>query len=144
MRAEYRTAVSVRRSIVSSDKNVAGRYTPVTDFGSGMEVGSSPRRSRSINIVQQRQRILVVEPDDQILGLLERWLGEAGYSVVVESSLGSRASASGADPDLVLIDVPEPLGAEKIIESVRQVHAGAILLLSARFRQGAGSSSSVA
>jgi hypothetical protein len=43
-----------------------------------------------------------------------------------------------------MIDVPEPLGAEKVIESVRRVHAGAILLLSARFRQGAGSSSAVA
>jgi DNA-binding response OmpR family regulator len=95
--------------------------------------------------VQQKQRILVVEPDDQILGLLERWLGEAGYAVVVETSLRPhRAAGDGADPNLVIIDVPEPLGAEKIIESVRQVHAGAILLLSARFRQGMGSSSAVA
>ncbi len=88
-------------------------------------------------IVQQKQRILVVEPDDQILGLLERWLGEAGYSVVVESS-------SGENPDLVIIDVADPLGAEGIIASVREVHSGAILLLSARFRQGMGPSSSVA
>lgn len=95
--------------------------------------------------MQKKQRILVVEPDDQILGLLERWLGEAGYAVVVETSLSPHRSVeNGEDPDLVIIDVPEPLGAEKIIESVRQVHAGAILLLSARFRQGMGSSSSVA
>jgi hypothetical protein len=40
--------------------------------------------------------------------------------------------------------VPEPLEAEKIVESVRQVHGGAILLLSARFRQGTGSSTAVA
>ena len=95
-------------------------------------------------IVQQKQRILVVEPDNQILGLLERWLGEAGYAVVVESSLRPPQAGNGRDPHLVIIDVPEPLGAEKIIESVRQVHAGAILLLSARFRQGMGSSSAVA
>jgi DNA-binding response OmpR family regulator len=96
-------------------------------------------------IVQQKQRILVVEPDDQILGLLERWLGEAGYSVVVESSLRQPdAPESSSHPDLVIIDVPEPLGAEKILESVRRVHAGAILLLSARFRQGTGASSSIA
>ena len=88
--------------------------------------------------MQQKQRILVVEPDDQILGLLERWLGEAGYAVFVDPA------GRGADPDLVIIDVPDPLGAEKVIESVRQTHAGAILLLSARFRQGMGSSSSVA
>ena len=96
-------------------------------------------------MVQQKQRILVVEPDDQILGLLERWLGEAGYAVIVETPLGQpQAAGSGVDPHLVIIDVAEPLGAEKIIESIRQLHAGPILLLSARFRQGMGSSSSVA
>ena len=95
--------------------------------------------------MQQKQRILVVEPDDQILGLLKRWLGEAGYAVVVETSLRPpRAVGNGENPHLVIIDVPEPLGADKVIESVRQVHAGAILLLSARFRQGMGSSSAVA
>jgi DNA-binding response OmpR family regulator len=87
--------------------------------------------------VQQKQRILVVEPDDQILGLLKRWLGEAGYAVV-------ESAGNGGDADLVIMDVPDPLGAEKIIESILQVHAGAILLLSARFRQGMGSSGSVA
>jgi len=94
----------------------------------------------------QQQRILVVEPDEQILGLLERWLGEAGYSVVAESSLASPGSADPeADPRLVIIDVPDPLHADRIIESVRQVHASSvILLLSARFRRGMGSSSSAA
>ena len=95
--------------------------------------------------MQKKRCIVVVEPDDLILGLLERWLGEAGYAVVVETTLRPpRAIGAGRDPHLVIIDVPEPLGAEKIIESVRQMHAGAILLLSARFRQGMGSSSAVA
>jgi DNA-binding response OmpR family regulator len=88
--------------------------------------------------LQQKQRILVVETDDQILGLLERWLSEAGYAVIVEASLGP--PPVGGEPHLVIIDVPEPLSANKIIESVRLVHAGAILLLSARFRQGSSSS----
>ncbi len=95
--------------------------------------------------MHQEHLILVVEPDDQILGLLERWLGEAGYAVVVESSPSQlRAIANGGAPHLVIIDVPEPLGAEKIIESIRQRHASPILLLSARFRRGMASSSSVA
>jgi DNA-binding response OmpR family regulator len=94
--------------------------------------------------VQQKRRILVVEPDDLILGLLERWLGEAGYAVVVEASLTQPSAAvNGAEPHLVIIDVPEPLGAEKIIKSVSEVHASPILLLSARFRRGTGSSNSV-
>ena len=94
--------------------------------------------------MQEKQRVLVVEPDDLIVGLLERWLGEAGYAVVVETSLTQTLSAvDGAEPHLVIIDVPEPLGAEKIIRSVRETHAGPILLLSARFRRGTGSSVSV-
>ncbi len=96
-------------------------------------------------IVQQKDRILVVEPDDLILGLLERWLGEAGYAVVVEASLTPpQVNGDVGEPHLVIIDVPDPLGADKIIKSVREVHASPILLLSARFRLGTGSSNSVA
>jgi len=95
--------------------------------------------------VPQTQRILVVEPDDQILGLLERWLIEAGYSVVVESSTTRlRIGGDGEVPQLVIIDVADPLGADGIIDSVKQVLASPILLLSARFRRGMASSSSVA
>jgi two-component system, OmpR family, response regulator CpxR len=96
-------------------------------------------------IVQQKKRLLVVEPDDQILGLLERWLSEAGYAVLVEASPSQLGAVTdGEVPHLVIIDVPDPLGAEKIIESVRQVHDSPMLLLSARFRRGMGSSRSVA
>ena len=133
MRAKYRTAMSTRKTIVSSDKNAAGRYTFVTDWWS------------EIVAVQQKQRILVVEPDDLILGLLERWLGEEGYAVVVEASLTQQqVVVNRGEPNLVIVDVPDPLGAEKIIKSVRDVHASPILLLSARFRLGSGSSISVA
>jgi DNA-binding response OmpR family regulator len=95
--------------------------------------------------VPQKERILVVEPDDLILGLLERWLGEAGYAFAVETSLTlPRVVGDAGEHHLVIIDVPDPLGAEKIIESVRELHASPILLLSARFRRGTGSSISVA
>jgi DNA-binding response OmpR family regulator len=95
--------------------------------------------------VQHPHRILVVEPDEQILGLLERWLGEAGFAVVVEDSVRQRRGAvEGAAPRLVIIDVPEPLDSQAIIESARQLHASPILLLSARFRRGMGASRSVA
>ncbi len=97
--------------------------------------------------MQQKRRILVVEPDDQILGLLKRWLGEAGHAVVVETSLSllrPQAVGGGREPHLIIIDIAEPLGAEKTIETIRRVHAGAILLLSARFLRGTGSSNSVA
>ena len=94
--------------------------------------------------MQQKGRILVVEPNDLILGLLERWLVEAGYTVVVETSQSLRqAVAKGGEPHLVIIDVPAPRSAEKIIKSVKEVLASPILLLSASFRQGMGSSISV-
>ena len=91
--------------------------------------------------MQQKGRILVVEPDDLILGLLERWLGEAGYSVVVETP---QKPGDAEEPQLVIIDVPTPRSAEKIIKSVRALHASPILLLSARLRRGTGSSHDVA
>ena len=95
--------------------------------------------------MQQQGRILVVEPNDLILGLLQRWLGEAGYTVVVGTvPTLSEAVGEGREPDLIIIDVPTPRRAENIIEGVRQVHASPILLLSARFRRGTGSSVSLA
>jgi len=95
--------------------------------------------------VHQKQRIHVVESDDLILGLLERWLEEAGHIVVVDTlqKLPQVVGDEG-EPHLVIIDVPDPLGAEKIIDSVRAVYASPILLLSARLRRGTGSSISVA
>jgi DNA-binding response OmpR family regulator len=93
----------------------------------------------------QQGRILVVEPNDLILGLLERWLGEAGFTVVVGTSQSlAQAAGEEGEPELVIVDVPTPRNAEKTIRSVREVHASPILLLSARFRRGTGSSISVA
>ena len=95
--------------------------------------------------MQQKGRILVVEPNDLIRSLLERWLGEAGYTVVFGTSQSlAQAVDEGGEPELVIIDVPTPRGAEKFIKSVGEVHASPILLLSARFRRGTGSSISVA
>jgi len=95
--------------------------------------------------VQQKGRILVVEQNDLILRLLERWLGEEGYNVVAGASQSAAQTVGeGGEPELVIIDVPTPRSAETTIKSVREVHAGPILLLSARFRRGTGSSVSVA
>ena len=95
--------------------------------------------------MRQKGRILVVEQNDLILRLLERWLGEAGYTVVAGTSQSLAETISeGGESTLVIIDVPTPRSAEKTIKSVREVHASPILLLSARFRRGTGSSISVA
>ena len=95
--------------------------------------------------MQQKGRILVVESNDLVLDLLERWLGEAGYTVVVETSQSlARTLDEEGEPELVIIDVPTPRNADKAIKSVREVHASPILVLSARFRRATGSSISVA
>jgi DNA-binding response OmpR family regulator len=95
--------------------------------------------------VQPRGRILVVESNDLILGLLERWLGEAGYTVAVGALQRLRPPVGDEGPaQLVIVDVPSPRNAAKIIESVGTIHAGPILLLSARLRRGTGSSTIVA
>ena len=110
------------------------------DYRRGAARAIAPR-----GIVQQKGYILVVEPDDLILGLLERWLREAGYTVVVETTRKlPEAVADGSGSRLVIVDVPTPRGAEKTIESLREVYAGPILLLSARFRRGLASSGDVA
>ena len=96
--------------------------------------------------MQDKGRILIVEHNDLILRLLERWLGEEGYSVVAGTSQTlAQSAAAGRNPELVVIDVPTPRSAEKLIKSVREVHASPILLLSARlYRRGTDSSVSVA
>ena len=107
----------------------------------------SPDRDQSTSrgIVQQKERILVVEPNDLILGLLERWLGEAGYTVVVETSQRLPQALAKEENRISSSSTSRrPCSAEKIIKSVREVHASPILLLSARFRRGTGSSISVA
>jgi DNA-binding response OmpR family regulator len=95
--------------------------------------------------VQSKGHILVVEANDLILGLLERWLVEAGFAVVVAASQRlPQAIREAGEPLLVIIDVPMPRSAGKIIKSVRESYGGPILLLSARFRRGTDSSSDLA
>ena len=101
---------------------------------------------RLLGIHVHRQRnILVVESDDLIRGLLERWLGEAGYVIAARTlqTLTEDRLWEGP-PHLIIADVPSPLGAERLIQSVREVYPSPILIISARFRRGLGASLDVA
>ena len=92
----------------------------------------------------QKERILVIEQDDLIRDILERWLGEAGYAVVVETCQSvPDAIGAGRRPRLVILDVPTPRSADGIIRSLRDAYAAPVLLASARFQRGTGSSSSI-
>ena len=80
--------------------------------------------------------IVIHEEDDLIRGLLERWLGEAGYSFALAEHRTRRAKPRAEAPRLVIANVASPRGAQPLIASLRAVYAAPILILSARFRRG--------
>lgn len=81
--------------------------------------------------------IVIVEPDDLIRQLLERWLGEAGYRILDPANVHGKSKVV---PDLVIADVPAPSCAAGTMESLRAAYAVPILALSTRFRRGLGGS----
>ena len=95
--------------------------------------------------MQRKGNILVIEPDDLILGLLDRWLGEAGYGVAART-LGKLAGnrMREAAPHLIIADVPEPRDAGELVQLLRDSYPSPILLISARFRRELGGSVEVA
>jgi DNA-binding response OmpR family regulator len=87
--------------------------------------------------MNRKGHILVVETDKLIRELLERWLGEAGYFVVVG---GVVPPLGGGAPMLIIANVSSPRAAQELIRSLRAAYAAPILALSARFRRGLGAS----
>ena len=85
--------------------------------------------------------IVLVEPDDLIGELLERWLGEAGYRVV---PVQENPATSMVKPALVIADISDPASARATIGALRSAYGAPILALSARFRRGLGGSSEAA
>jgi len=89
----------------------------------------------------KRGYIVIVETDDPIRGLLERWLEEAGYAVVASAA---GAPAQGQPVRLVIVNISNPRGAEQLIQSLQAAYAAPILVISARFRRGLGASADAA
>lgn len=81
--------------------------------------------------------ILIVETDDLIRQLLERWLGEAGYAVQIDTW---GAGAPAATPDMIIVNVPRPRDAQELVQSLSARYAVPVLVVSARFRRGLGAS----
>jgi CheY-like chemotaxis protein len=82
--------------------------------------------------------IVIVEPDELIRELLERWLREAGYEAF---PVGKNHTLPMVMPRLVITDISEPGSAGDTIEALQGTYAAPILALSARFRRGLGASS---
>jgi len=91
--------------------------------------------------VSSQGYIVIVEPDDLIRELVERWLGEAGYGVILSAK--DRIPAM-VKPQLVIADISNPGSAGATIGALRAAYAAPILALSARFRRGLGGSSEAA
>ncbi|HEV7959192.1 MAG TPA: response regulator, partial [Acidimicrobiales bacterium] len=65
-------------------------------------------------------KILVVDDDQEITKLLEKFLSNEGYQVAVASNgAGALASASASEPELVLLDIV--LGSEDGREVLREL-----------------------
>jgi DNA-binding response OmpR family regulator len=91
--------------------------------------------------VHKKGHILVLEGDDLIRQLLERWLREGGYSVVAGDLERLRLDGrSEPVPSLVILDVADPRSAEALIRSVQAVYPVPVIAVSARFRRGLGTS----
>jgi len=91
--------------------------------------------------VQRNGYILIVETDDLIRELLERWLREAGYGVVAGPS-GTPAREEA--PRLIIANISSPRGAERRIRSLQAAHPAPVLVTSARFRRGLEASTNAA
>jgi DNA-binding response OmpR family regulator len=87
--------------------------------------------------VPGKGHVVVVEPDDLIRELLERWLVADSFTV---SDLSSPRAAA-----LVIISLPRPGQAEASLQEVRVRHGAVpILAISGRFRRGLAASGEAA
>ena len=68
--------------------------------------------------------VALVESDDLIRTLVERWLGEAGYAVKRVTIEDLRA---GNGIDLIVADVASPRAATSLIRSLQAVALGALV-----------------
>ena len=121
----------------------AERHIPVDTRGSNGDEGRpSTTECRAIHCVEEptgtaRGCIVVVEPDELLRELLERWLVEAGYDVVSTEDHEEAMVLA----ELVIADISDPASAGTTIEALQSTYAAPILALSARFRRGLGGSS---
>jgi len=91
--------------------------------------------------VRARYRIAIVESDEQMRQLIERWLQAAGHRVEV---LTINALQQGDGFDLIIADVADPHAALPLIRRVQAAHDAAVLLTSTRFRRGQNFSTKLA
>ena len=85
-------------------------------------------------------RIALVESDDLIATLLERWLQEAGHRLE-RMTIDELRRGNGLD--LIIANASSPRGAAPLIRAMQAAHAAPILLISARFRRDQAASTTL-
>jgi DNA-binding response OmpR family regulator len=114
----------------------ADRMVAANPIGAESKPPGASRKS-----VNSKGYIVIAEPDDLIRELLERWLGEAGYGIVL---CAKDHGENMVKPLLVIADISDPSCAETTIGPLEAAYSAPILALSARFRRGLGGSSEAA
>lgn len=91
-------------------------------------------------------RILVVDADRALLGLLEEWLSVCGCDVVAEQDAGGTPDAADRSFELVIVDVPHPRrGGNEVLQHLARRHPGTpIVALSSTFFSGIETTGAVA
>ncbi len=91
-------------------------------------------------------RVLIVDADPALFGLLQEWLGECGCAAVEERAGAPRNPGNDDRFDLVVVDVPFPRqGGVERVTRVANEHPGApILALSSCFFAGIACKGAVA
>jgi DNA-binding response OmpR family regulator len=84
-----------------------------------------------------RARIALLESDDLIRAVIERWLEEAGY---VLKQMSIEDLKRGNEVDLIIANAPSPRGAAPLVRALQTAHPAPVLLISARFRRDQGAS----
>jgi CheY-like chemotaxis protein len=82
--------------------------------------------------------VVIVEPDDLVRRLLERWLREAGFEV---AAVATHDPLPLVMPRLIVADISESDSARIMIEALQAAYAAPIVATSARFRRGLRGSS---
>jgi DNA-binding response OmpR family regulator len=91
--------------------------------------------------MKRKGYVVVIEADDLIRELLQRWLSEVGYVVVLAHAGNPPAREP---PCLVIANVPDPRRGQAPIRGLQAAYAAPVLALSARFQRGLASSRNAA
>ena len=93
--------------------------------------------------MDRKGHILLVEIDDLMRELMERWLGEAGYTVIAAGHGAMHALPPANTPCLVIVNAASPRVAQRLIPLLGK-YAAPILIISGRFRRGLAGSAEAA